>query len=439
MAAALLSAAWMTDARAENRALLVGVGKYRVSEADLPGIDKDIKMMKQVVKKAGFTDGQIRVLRDRAATLAGIEQAIEDWIIAGVESTDRALFYFSGHGSQIPDKNGDEVEDHADEVLLPHDMGVAGRTLTNTFVDDRFGEILARIPAKEILVFIDACHSGTSTKQLDFFGDEKPKLFYYKGMPMSDKDAFAVEGDSGGVKGKYVALSASRDDQTALATSRGSLFTRGLLDAVEKAEESGDNPTIETLRERATTYILNNVSSKKKQHHPQLAGDRTLAKKIRIFMSDGVPPLWDKLSTLAERAPHKIDVWGNKNRYRIGDQLVFHCNVDRDGYLNVLEVSPGNDKATVLFPNRYHPDNYVTGGNRITIPAEGDKFKLTARKPKKSMIVVVQTGRPLNAYKSGEGKVTALFKTLSERDAFEVESASEEPFFAAGKFVTRVE
>jgi len=161
-------------AEAENRALIIGVGKYRIENASLPGIEQDVENMVKIAQQIGFTGNQIKVLRDADATLVNIENAINTWLIQGVKPSDRVLMYFSGHGSYIPDENGDE-DDETDEVLLPYDTEQTEKGLKNALVDDRFGELLAKIPSKEVFVLIDASqifpiseHADTYCKKRQF-------------------------------------------------------------------------------------------------------------------------------------------------------------------------------------------------------------------------------------------------------------------------------
>ena len=51
-------------AAAEQRALLVGVGKYAVPGIDLPGIDLDLERMQETLNLMGFDDSQIHQLLD---------------------------------------------------------------------------------------------------------------------------------------------------------------------------------------------------------------------------------------------------------------------------------------------------------------------------------------------------------------------------------------
>lgn len=434
-------------AGAENRALLVGVGEYQQGYANLPGIEKDIEAMRKVTRMVGFRDSQVKVLMNKDATLQNIQDAFENWLIQGVGQTDRVLFYFSGHGSQVYDHSGDEA-DRADEVLVTHDMKVTDGKLANSFLDDDLNRLLAKVRAKETLVFIDACHSGTASKSIDFTNSYVPKTFYYKGMPMTiaEKGNFSVQTVEKEQAGsQYVALSAARDDQAALATSMGSLFTLAVLTSVEKAHREDRNLTLATLQQEATKFIHINIPNPESRHDPQITGKKELAQNVEIIQ----PPaseatLWDRLEYLADKASHVIPIRTNQKRFRRGDRLEIICDVKRGGYLNILELAPEDVKATVLFPNRFHPNNYVPEGKRVTIPSMDDDFTLTATKQGKSLIVVFQTEEKINAYTDGQGHYGALFKTMSQasRSNFEVsakETAREGTYFGAGKFITVVE
>ena len=165
----ILSSMLATSALAEQRALLVGVGKYQRSDLDLPGIDLDIERMTDTLKIMGFEDHQIRSLMDSSATADNVIAEFETWLTDGVGKDDRVVFYFSGHGSFVPDKNGDEP-DNVDEVLVTHDVRSVsenGRyTLVGIVSDDRIAEMIANTASENVLVIVDACHSGTMTRDI---------------------------------------------------------------------------------------------------------------------------------------------------------------------------------------------------------------------------------------------------------------------------------
>ena len=157
--------------RAQNRhALLIGIGQYEdVRWSRIHG-DTDLDYARELVGMNGFSD--IRMLRNAVATKQAIVSAfgaLEEDCRAG----DKVYVHFSGHGQQITDLDGDEMNGY-DEAWIPYDAkpsfakGVYEGE--NHLVDDEVNRMLARIkrkigPSGRILVVVDACHSGTSTRE----------------------------------------------------------------------------------------------------------------------------------------------------------------------------------------------------------------------------------------------------------------------------------
>jgi len=145
-----------------NKALLVGVNTYRMPGADLQGCVNDVTNTRDILLKYfGFKVKEIRVLVDSRATKKGILSRLE-WLVKGAKAGDRLLFHFSGHGSQIRDRDGDELKDHLDEILCPHDMDWDGTYI----VDDDLKAVFAELPkGVNLEVLLDCCHSGTGTRE----------------------------------------------------------------------------------------------------------------------------------------------------------------------------------------------------------------------------------------------------------------------------------
>ncbi len=102
-------------------AVLIGVNRYRIPGADLRGCVPDVKNMSSLLqRKYGFEEGDISLLTDFDATKKAIEEAITG-LIRGGQRGDVLLVHFSGHGSNVPDDNGDEA-DNRDEILCPTDL-----------------------------------------------------------------------------------------------------------------------------------------------------------------------------------------------------------------------------------------------------------------------------------------------------------------------------
>lgn len=144
-----------------KKALLVGINKYAVPDADLNGCVNDVESMwNLIVNKFGFEPDNIRVLTDERATKEAILQRLQ-WLKEGAKAGDQLFFHNSSHGSQVRDRNSDELDDGLDEILIPHD-----HEWDNPLKDDDLAEIFRGIPEGVFLtVVVDACHSGTITRE----------------------------------------------------------------------------------------------------------------------------------------------------------------------------------------------------------------------------------------------------------------------------------
>jgi metacaspase-1 len=142
-----------------KKAVLIGINRYRIPGADLRGCVNDVKNIQSVLTRSyGFKGGDITVLTDFAATKKGIESAIRK-LVQGGRKGDVLLVHFSGHGSNVPDNDGDEADDR-DEILCPTDLDwknpMRDDWLRKTFDSMRAGVSLT--------VITDCCHSGTITR-----------------------------------------------------------------------------------------------------------------------------------------------------------------------------------------------------------------------------------------------------------------------------------
>lgn len=147
-----------------RRALLIGIDAYQ-SVVPLDGPVNDAEAMHAfITTDLGFDDGDVMLLIDADATRANILREIEEWLIDGTRPGDEVFFYFSGHGFQQPDTNGDE-SDRFDETLVPVDVAVRNdRTIAGMISDDEIAALLSRLSGRRVTVVVDACHSGTSDR-----------------------------------------------------------------------------------------------------------------------------------------------------------------------------------------------------------------------------------------------------------------------------------
>jgi hypothetical protein len=155
-----------------KKAYLVGINDYRpagVGGPDLNGCINDVKDMANTLVICGFEPRNIRLATDRSATRENILKGLT-WLTVKAEGGDSLVFFYSGHGSQVADADGDEV-DASDEILCPHDIDFARR---NYLADDDLRSLFANLPAETNLeVILDSCFSGTATR--DFATHQIPE------------------------------------------------------------------------------------------------------------------------------------------------------------------------------------------------------------------------------------------------------------------------
>ncbi len=145
----------------KKKALLVGINKYRVPGNDLNGCVNDVRLMEETLRtEYGFTGKEnFRVLTDSQATGKAILDGLS-WLTAGAAPGDSLVFHYSGHGSRVPDRNGDEPSDGLDEILCPYDLD-----WNHPLTDDDLAAACAGVPKGALLtVILDCCHSGTGLR-----------------------------------------------------------------------------------------------------------------------------------------------------------------------------------------------------------------------------------------------------------------------------------
>lgn len=149
-----------------RKACLVGINDYAPVGAggpDLRGCVNDVRDMAHTLNVLGVVaaaPATMRIITDARATRAAILDGFK-WLVAGAKRGDVLIFHYSGHGSQIADVGGEEL-DGRDETICPHDYATAGM-----IKDDDFRTLLTGLPAGVNLdVILDSCHSGTGTREL---------------------------------------------------------------------------------------------------------------------------------------------------------------------------------------------------------------------------------------------------------------------------------
>jgi len=392
--AALLSGA-AGVVQAADKALIIGVGKYANPGSDLPGIDIDVDMARQIASRMGFETQHTRVLRDQEASVQALRQELKQ-LSEQVHPDDRVFIYFSGHGSNTEDKNNDE-SDGLDETLELHD---------GSFIDDELGEWLAKLKSQNVVVLIDACHSGTATKSLgpNRYGMVQGRV-KARNLKQASRQTTAVRKDLiieevEGQTSQYVAIGAAQDNQYALATAEGSVFTKAMLDSLEEVRRSQTEVSLKALFDRTTSKVANVTDS----FVPNLTGSPQLAQKVIRFAdvqsSLDQKILWRETVSMVNASLTPLTITA-PDTLKEGDVFEFEVDVPKSGYLNVVTIGP-TDNATVLFPNPRVTDNRVDA-KIIKIPTTGT-YRIRAQAPfGKTLVAAFLTDQSTDLQKSAIG------------------------------------
>ncbi|SFB28648.1 caspase family protein [Azotobacter beijerinckii] len=261
-----------------KNALCIGINDYPGTGSDLSGCINDAHDWAAALKNFGFG---VSTLFDEQATREAMVGAIGN-LIGSAKSGDSVVLTYSGHGTWVEDRDGDEP-DARDEALCPWDLTSAGPLLD----DDIRGLFDARAAGVRLLLISDSCHSGSVTRgderDLDAEGPRArflPPAAWMKpgSLPAAPRaSALTLAGGLRRVGGDLL-LAGCRDDEyswdTRFAGRPNGAFTFYALKTLKQ-----DRPQ---TYEQWFASIRRYLPSTRLPQEPQLFGTRS-ARQMRIF------------------------------------------------------------------------------------------------------------------------------------------------------------
>jgi hypothetical protein len=276
-----------------KKALLIGINRYKIPGADLRGCVNDVKNMQAILtQQYGFAGRDIATLTDFAATTKAMQAAIAK-LVRGARKGDVLLLHYSGHGSNVPDKNGDEA-DHRDEILCPTDLDW-NKPLLDDWLRKTFDGLRAGV---NLTVIMDCCHSGSNTRV--FLPPDAPKIPRFLPCPLDLMAAESGRKLRGNVRGSLrqsstairkkkdivdvkipeLLITGCRDTQTSADAHIGGTFNGALTYClVETLKDAGGAISYRKLHEQT----MKRLKQGKFDQVPQLEG--MSAKFDRPFLS----------------------------------------------------------------------------------------------------------------------------------------------------------
>lgn len=359
---------------AANYALLVGIETYQQSGVNsLPGCANDAELMRRALtEKFGFPAENIEIVLNSQATFRGIEAAFRR-VSERAQPGDVVTFYYSGHGTQVPDDNGDEA-DGVDEALCPTDISRANPD--SWLRDDTLAEWLAQLRTEKVTVILDSCFSGTATRSE---GDPSFAKFADLGFrPTQPTKAIFFEKEAG----NHVLLAAGTADQISYmlrkADGNGSVFTAFLYDAL-----------VGVAADATYDFVMNQVAPSVQAYVAQYFGGREQTPQLEgngdapVFFASAASepqPQPSAPEEIANRRDFPLTLALNQPEYYEGDLMTVTVEAGRDCYIRIYVMNA--EGATVqIFPNKWQPDNFVSASESTRIPGNDAPFELAMTPP----------------------------------------------------------
>lgn len=194
----------------------------------LQACEQDARDMATIAKGLGYAEPTLLLTRDANST--NLIAAMQD-AAAKLQSGDILFLTYSGHGGQVPDRDGKEEPDFRDETWCLHDRQV---------IDDELNGLFTQFARDvRIVVLSDSCHSGTVTRDgqreaartapLDVtYADYKRRKDVYAELQATNAEAQAKVAD-GEIGAGVLLVSGCQDNQLSLDGRRNGLFTSMLL------------------------------------------------------------------------------------------------------------------------------------------------------------------------------------------------------------------
>jgi len=178
------------------------------------GCELDVDNMERILSSLGY---QTYALKTQQATSNNILSNLNN-IARQLNRGDIFVFYYSGHGGQQPDRNGDEL-DGKDETFVAYDRQI---------IDDEIDNIWVKIPAGVRIVMIsDSCNSGSNYRGIMNISTSKPMI------AMKNTSARKMQA-------QLLHFSGCRDGYTSAGYYSGGAFTKTLCETWSHGDFRGN-------------------------------------------------------------------------------------------------------------------------------------------------------------------------------------------------------
>lgn len=450
--------------------LQVGIGKYQHAPtwAELRGSVTDVMEMRKVLEgdRWQVPPANIVTLTDAEGTKQNIFEKFQSHLIANAQkqflkTKNRSegaiiLFEFSGHGSQVPDLDGDEKDDGKDETLVTVDSQDApGKNFDIT--DDEIYALTSRLRVftDNIVYIFDSCHSGSGTRDAQDVRRLPEKVNPVVPIPGiiqgATRSGDAKPADTaGGVLppgDDYIVITAAQANELASqkncfeecgATTRPVVYGNLTFYLIDELKNARSDTSYRELMEN----VVRRVTAEKPTQTPQIEGDksrfvfgalgRTEDNFVRIVEAGTKKPNGDRLVKIAAGAMQGVPVGTIVSFY---DKAIARFDgAEAIATGSVISISPADATVRLAGPSREislqdksvisSPD---LGAVRLKVNLDADVAKLT--EPEKAMLAGVResltpTDKSPDAFRevdiaSGSGVTAGRWDVALLKDKFQ--------------------
>ena len=286
------------------------------------GCELDVDNVERILKPLGYN---CRILKTAQATrnrvLSGLYRTADNLV-----SGDIFVFYYSGHGGQQPDLNGDEL-DGKDETLVAYDREI---------IDDKIHEALMRFRSGVRVVMIsDSCNSGSNYRGRMTIPVNENAIF----RPLARSPKEDVD-----IKAQLIHLGGCRDGFTSAGYQHGGAFTIAMCEAWH---DGAFNGSYKDLHKKICEIIQSSQKPQYNEYGP--VTDEFRAQ--RAFTVASAAPLEGPVELqVIDLEPHKGNIAqpGQKDLYKFTVKKEGKYTIETEGRTDLIMTLYGPDSDTKL-------------------------------------------------------------------------------------------
>ncbi|MFA8436131.1 MAG: caspase family protein [Marinifilaceae bacterium] len=286
------------------------------------GCELDVDNMERILKPLGYVINKLKTAEaTRDKILSSLYRAAENLV-----ADDIFVFYYSGHGGQQPDINGDEL-DGQDETLIAFDREV---------IDDKIHQALTRFrTGVRIIMISDSCNSGTNYRGRRTVAVNEEAVF----RPVARRSEKAPN-----INAQLIHLGGCRDGFFSEGYIGGGAFTMALCQAWQNGAFQG---SLEELHSK----IRELITSRQKPQYSEYGSVSEDFRNQRAFEPTITSPNEDIVElSVIDLSPvtAQISQAGEKDEYRFTAVKPGKYTIETEGRTDLLMKLYGPDSETRL-------------------------------------------------------------------------------------------